>query len=247
VPGDADAAGAIGRRGLLYVRPVIHGMPADSLPASSTPSKPATDSDRAQRIADEKKRRQSDDQQMQILALQFQATRCGDDVLAGNDDPELPLITCSSDGQTVYLLGPSILGSAEVEAATATPDGVELTFDDAGTQVFADYTAAHQGDQIALTVDTSVDAAPQIQEGITEGRVMITAKFTDDQARALASTLANGPPPVELTVDSSETGTVAVERGWTLLRIWLAAAGVALVAAAIGLGWYVVTSRPRQT
>ena len=64
----------------------------------------------AQRIADEKQLRQSTDQQIQILALQFQATRCNDeDVLAGNDDPNLPLVTCSQDHKQVYLLDKSII------------------------------------------------------------------------------------------------------------------------------------------
>ena len=47
---------------------------------------------------DEKALRQSTDQSIQMLALQLQATRCNDeDVLAGNDDPNLPLVTCSQD------------------------------------------------------------------------------------------------------------------------------------------------------
>ena len=69
-------------------------------PARRARRPPAGEAPRAQRIADEKELRQSSDQQIQILALQFQATRCGeDDVLAGNDDPNLPLITCSQDGK----------------------------------------------------------------------------------------------------------------------------------------------------
>ena len=246
--GDADDVRDIGRLGQLYVRPVIHAIATNAAPSSpSTPPKAPT-ADLAQRIADEKELRQSTDQQIQILSLQFQATRCGDDdVLAGNDDPELPLITCSSDGATVYLLGKSILDSAELESATALPDGVELSFDDTGTQVLADYTAANEGDQVALTVDTSVDAAPRIQQVISEGQVMITGDFTEEQARALASTLANGPLPVELTVASSDTETVAVERGWTLLRIWLAAAGLILAAMVVGVVWYLISSsRHRQ-
>ena len=68
-------------------------------PAPGTPpAPPPNDKDvpLATRIQDEKKLRQSGEQAIQILAMQFQATRCGqDDVLAGNDDPNLPLVTCS--------------------------------------------------------------------------------------------------------------------------------------------------------
>ena len=71
---------------------------------------PAEKQTLAQRIADEKQLRQSAEQQIQILALQFQATRCNEeDVLAGNDDPNLPLVTCSQDGKQVYLLDKSII------------------------------------------------------------------------------------------------------------------------------------------
>ena len=71
------------------------------------PGKPVPEDkkDLAQRIADEKQLRQSADQQIQILALQFQATRCNEeDALAGNDDPNLPLVTCSQDHKEVCLL-----------------------------------------------------------------------------------------------------------------------------------------------
>ena len=72
-------------------------------PPGTSPAPPSNDRDvpLATRIQDEKKLRQSTEQAIQILAMQFQATRCGqDDVLAGNDDPNLPLVTCSTDGKT---------------------------------------------------------------------------------------------------------------------------------------------------
>jgi preprotein translocase subunit SecD len=76
--------------------------PAPS-PAPQSPKPPNPRADLAQRIADEKALRQSTDQQIQVLALQFQATRCGaEDVLAGNDDPNLPLVTCSQDHKNVW-------------------------------------------------------------------------------------------------------------------------------------------------
>ena len=77
----------------------------------------------AQRIADEKQLRQSADQQIQILALQFQATRCNDeDVLAGNDDPNLPLVTCSQDGKQVYLLDKAIIKGEQIKNADSGLD-----------------------------------------------------------------------------------------------------------------------------
>ena len=67
-------------------------------PPSPAPPKPDEKKDLAQRIADQKKWRQSTEGQIQYLALQIQATQCNeDDILAGNDDPNLPLVTCSTD------------------------------------------------------------------------------------------------------------------------------------------------------
>ena len=110
--------------GQLYVRPVIHAIAANSAPAPPSTPPPPPSEDLAQHIADEKQLRQSTDQQIQLLALQFQATRCGDDdVLAGNDDPELPLITCSSDGDAVYLLGESLLNSSKSSPPPRYPTG----------------------------------------------------------------------------------------------------------------------------
>ncbi len=253
VPGDGDAARDIGRRGQLYVRPVIHAIAANSAPAPPSTPPPPPSEDLAQHIADEKQLRQSTDQQIQLLALQFQATRCGDDdVLAGNDDPELPLITCSSDGDAVYLLGESLLNSSEVESATAVPDrqrgeyAVELSFDDVAMQKLAAYSAANDAQEVAITVDASVDSTPRIKQVTSDGQATITGDFTEGQARGLASTLANGPLLLELTAQSSVTETVAVERGWTLMRIWLVAAGVILAAVVIGVVGYLISASRRQ-
>ncbi|MDT7765155.1 MAG: preprotein translocase subunit SecD, partial [Mycobacterium sp.] len=65
------------------------GAPGEAPPAEApAPADPRKDL--ADRIADEKKWRQSTRQGVQFLALQFEATRCDkDDILAGNDDPAL--------------------------------------------------------------------------------------------------------------------------------------------------------------
>ena len=99
--------------------------PAPPPPAPERRRRPAAADKQtlAQRIADEKQLRQSTDQQIQILALQFQATRCNDeDVLAGNDDPNLPLVTCSQDGKQVYLLDKAIIKGEQIKNADSGLD-----------------------------------------------------------------------------------------------------------------------------
>ncbi|MCV7283331.1 protein translocase subunit SecD, partial [Mycolicibacterium flavescens] len=213
------------------------GQPAPP-PGQPAPPRDPKDIPLQQRIADEKQLRQSTDQQIQILALQFQATRCGqDDVLAGNDDPNLPLITCSDDGSTVYLLDKSILSGEQIQDATSGLDQqrgeyvVDVQFKGDGSKTWADFTAANVGTQTAFVLDSKVMSAPEIQEAIPGGRTQITGQFTQSTARELANVLKYGSLP--LSFESSEAETVSATLGLSSLRAGLIAGvvGLALVLA----------------
>ncbi|MGB3351515.1 MAG: protein translocase subunit SecD, partial [Mycobacterium sp.] len=189
----------------------------------------------ATRIQDEKRLRQSGEQAIQILAMQFQATRCGeDDVLAGNDDPNLPLVTCSTDGQQVYLLDSSIISGEQIANATSGMDQqrgenvVDVEFDSEAGEIWADFTAANVGTQTAFVLDSQVVSAPQIQEAIPGGRTQITGQFTADSARDLANVLKYGSLP--LSFESSEAETVSATLGLSSLRAGLIAGAVGLAA-----------------
>lgn len=209
--------------------------PAPGSPAPSpTQTKPPSPEDvpLAQRIADEKQLRQSTDQQIQILALQFQATRCNeDDVLAGNDDPNLPLITCGRDGN-VYLLDKSIINGEQIEDATSGLDQqrgeyvVNLQFKGEGAKTWADFTAANVGTQTAFVLDSKVMSAPEIREAIPGGRTQISGQFTQQTARELANVLKYGSLP--LSFESSEAETVSATLGLSSLRAGLIAGAVGL-------------------
>jgi preprotein translocase subunit SecD len=189
----------------------------------------------AQRIADEKQLRQSADQQIQILALQFQATRCNDeDVLAGNDDPNLPLVTCSQDGKQVYLLDKAIIKGEQIKNADSGLDQqrgeyvVTVEFNDEASRIWADFTAANVGTQTAFVLDSKVVSAPEIQEAIPGGRTQITGRFTADTARELANVLKYGSLP--LSFESSEAETVSATLGLSSLRAGLIAGAIGLAA-----------------
>ena len=214
--------------------------PGPTSAAPTPPPAPKQPADLAQRIADEKQLRQSTEQQIQILALQFQATRCDeDDVLAGNDDPNLPLVTCSTDGKQVYLLDKSIISGEQIENATSGLDQqrgeyvVDLQFKGDAADVWADFTAANVGTQTAFTLDSKVVSAPQIQEAIPGGRTQITGQFTADSARELANVLKYGSLP--LSFESSEAQTVSATLGLTSLR-------AGLIAGALGLALVLIYS-----
>ncbi len=210
------------------------GSPAPGQPGPAKPPGPPNPrADLAQRISDEKALRQSADQQIQILALQFQATRCNDkDVLAGNDDPNLPLVTCSQDHKTVYLLDKSIISGEQIESASSGLDQqrgqyvVDLQFKSQGADVWANFTAANVGTQTAFTLDSQVVSAPQINEAIPGGRTQITGNFTQASARELANVLKYGSLP--LSFESSEAETVSATLGLTSLQAGLIAGGIGL-------------------
>jgi preprotein translocase subunit SecD len=204
--------------------------PAPGAPPPGTPEKDRT---LAERIADEKQLRQSDDQQIQILALQFQATRCNDeDVLAGNDDPNLPLVTCSQDHKEVYLLDKSIISGEQIQNASSGLDQqrgqyvVDVEFKSDASKIWADFTAANVGTQTAFVLDSQVVSAPEIQEAIPGGRTQITGQFTNESARELANVLKYGSLP--LSFESSEAETVSATLGLSSLRAGLIAGAVGL-------------------
>jgi preprotein translocase subunit SecD len=226
-------------------RPYPQQPPPTPAPPPPTPGAPPTppgtpppakEQTPAQRIADEKQLRQSTSQQIQILALQFQATRCNDeDVLAGNDDPNLPLVTCSQDGKEVYLLDKAIIKGEQIKNADSGLDQqrgeyvVNVEFNDEASRIWADFTAANVGTQTAFVLDSKVVSAPQIREAIPGGRTQITGQFTQASARELANVLKYGSLP--LSFESSEAQTVSATLGLTSLRAGLLAGalGLALV------------------
>jgi preprotein translocase subunit SecD len=204
-------------------------------PRNAPPGERDQDVPLATRIQEEKRLRQSPEQAIQILAMQIQAARCGeDDVLAGNDDPNLPLVTCSTDGQEVYLLDASIISGEQIENATSGVDTqrgenvVDLEFKSDAAKVWADFTAANVGVQTAFVLDSKVVSAPQIQEAIPGGRTQITGRFTADSARELANVLKYGSLP--LSFESSEAETVSATLGLSSLRAGLIAGAVGLAA-----------------
>ncbi|OBK08696.1 protein translocase subunit SecD [Mycobacterium sp. 1245852.3] len=213
------------------------GGPAAEAPPGEQPAPPDPRKELADRIADEKKWRQSTRQGIQFLALQFQATRCDkEDILAGNDDPAQPLITCSTDHKVAYLLGPSIISGDQIQDASASQNQrgigyvVDLQFKSAAANTWADFTAAHIGTQTAFTLDSQVVSAPMIQEAIPGGRTQISGgdpPFTAATAKQLANVLKYGSLP--LSFEASEAQTVSATLGLTSLRAGLIAGAIGLI------------------
>ncbi|WP_280233162.1 preprotein translocase subunit SecD [Nocardia cyriacigeorgica] len=190
VPGDdGTKARALGQTGRLHMRPVLIA----TAPKGAEPG--ATDPTTA------KISRQSIDPVAQQRALA--ELDCGTpDPLRSGDDPQLPLVTCSTDGTEVMVLGPSILDNDAIddaESQSAPQTGgpiIEVTFTQAGAEIFAEHTAENIGARFAFVVDTSVVSAPTIQQAITGESTQIAGNLTADSARELANSLRFGALPV---------------------------------------------------
>ncbi|WP_328355124.1 protein translocase subunit SecD [Mycobacterium sp. NBC_00419] len=215
------------------------GQPAPPAP----PGPPDPRKDLAARIKFEKELRQSTNQNLLLLAVQYMAGRCDqEDVLAGNDDPNLPLVTCSEDHKYVYVLDKSIISGDQIKNATSGLDNqsgayvVDVEFKEQAATTWADFTAANIGTQTAFTLDSQVVSAPQIREAIPGGRTQISGgnpPFTSDSAKQLANVLKYGSLP--LSFESSEAETVSATLGLASLR-------AGLIAGAIGLALVLVYS-----
>jgi preprotein translocase subunit SecD len=217
--------------------PTPTAQPAPPAIPPVAPGPPDPRKDLAERIAKEREWRQSTNKGVQFLALQYEATRCfQEDILAGNDDPDLPLVTCDKDHKQAYLLAPSIISGDQIENASSGMDQhsggyvVDVQFKSGAANTWADFTAAHIGTQTAFTLDSQVVSAPQIREAIPGGRTQITGgdpPFTASSAKELANVLKYGSLP--LSFESSEAQTVSATLGLTSLR-------AGLIGGAIGLG-----------
>lgn len=107
--------------------------------------------------------------------------------------PDPPDTLADADG-TVYRLGPAIgdlTRFEDVRAEQGEHGGwvvqIELSPDDA--REFGEWTTAHVGDQLAIVVDGEIVTAPTVQSPITGGTVQIAGRFTEDEARALATAI----------------------------------------------------------
>jgi len=217
--------------------PATPGAPAPP------PGPPDPRQDLAARIKFEKELRQSKNQNLLLISVQYMAGRCDqEDILAGNDDPELPLVTCSQDHKYVYILDKSIISGDQIKDATSGFDQqsgayvVDLEFKDDAATTWGDFTAANIGTQTAFTLDSQVVSAPQIREAIPGGRTQISGgdpPFTVDSSKQLANVLKYGSLP--LSFESSEAETVSATLGLTSLR-------AGLIAGAIGLALVLVYS-----
>jgi protein-export membrane protein SecD len=92
------------------------------------------------------------------------------------------------------------LKNAAVSLDQAGKPQINFELTDSGAKLFADYTAKHVGDILAIVLDNTVLSAPRIQSAIPEGQGEITGSFALQEAESLAVQMRYGSLPVPLQV-----------------------------------------------
>ena len=167
-------------------------------------------------------------------------------------DERIAYIVVSKD----YILDGKHLKSATVVSGEYGRPEVALSLDSTGADIFAEYTAAHKGENVAIVSDDKVKSNGTIQDVIPNGQVAIT-ELTLDEANELVKTLQSAWLDVPLTVESQQvigasTGEKQIKEGlfaiafgllavMVFMLIWYKGAGVNAVVAQI-LNLYIMFS-----
>lgn len=219
------------------VAPVARSVPLQDPPPAPAPrpsgdagTSSPTDPRVAAEVTQLREQRQSTDRNTQLQALL--ALDCsGQDPLQGYDDPSRPLVTCSEDGESKYVLGPSFIEGTEIANAQATQDQrgagwvVSLDFKQGAADAWGQYTSQNVGKKVAFVLDGDVVSDPNIT-GPIYGPTQIAGQFNQERAQDLAQTLRYGSLP--LSFDSGTAQTVSASLG-------LASLEAGLIAGAVGL------------
>ncbi len=112
---------------------------------------------------------------------------------------------------------------------------VHLRFDPEGAKKFGDITAAHVHHRFAIVLDGVIQSAPVIQDAIYGGDAQITGRFTEEEARGLASVLEN---PLQTPVSIEEERSISPTLGLDSIRASVLAGLVGLVITLICVGIY---------
>src|SRR5438552_1065608 len=92
---------------------------------------------------------------------------------------------------------------------------VQLKFDGEGAKTFGHITEHYKGHRFAIVLDGVIQSAPVIRDAIYGGDAVITGRFTEKEARGLASVLEN---PLQTPVSIEEERSVSPTLGMDSIR-----------------------------
>src|SRR5881398_2513009 len=102
---------------------------------------------------------------------------------------------------------------------------VQLKFDSEGAKKFGQITEQYKGHRFAIVLDGLIQSAPVIRDAIYGGDAIITGKFSEHEARWLASVLEN---PLQTPVSIEEERSVSPTLGLDSIRASILAGLVGL-------------------
>ena len=112
---------------------------------------------------------------------------------------------------------------------------VHLRFDADGAKQFGNITAANVHHRFAIVLDGVIQSAPVIQDAIYGGDAQITGRFTEEEARGLASVLEN---PLQTPVSIEEERSVSPTLGLDSIKASILAGLIGLAITLICVGIY---------
>src|SRR6266702_2824595 len=111
---------------------------------------------------------------------------------------------------------------------------VHLRFDAEGAKQFGNITAANVHHRFAIVLDGIIQSAPVIQDAIYGGDAQITGRFTEEEARGLASVLENPlQTPVSIEEERSVSPTLGLDSIKASILAGLVGLAITLVCVAI--------------
>ena len=115
--------------------------------------------------------------------------------------------------------------SAEIGSDNVGKPQVNFVLDSEGADIFAEYTAAHVGDNLAIVSDNKIKSSATIQEAIGGGRVAISG-FNLDEAQNLKKVLETAWLSVPLEIENQQVvgaslGATYIQQGLRALVIGL--------------------------
>ncbi|MCA9359844.1 protein translocase subunit SecD [Candidatus Kaiserbacteria bacterium] len=119
------------------------------------------------------------------------------------DNEELPFTDTGLTGR--YLKSASLEFAGSNSGRLSNEPLVTVTFSPEGSDLFAEITKAHVGEQLGIFLDGEMLSAPVINEPITGGTAVISGNFELEEARSLAKNLSFGALPLPIELQSTQT------------------------------------------
>lgn len=109
---------------------------------------------------------------------------------------------------------------------------VQLKFDSEGAKQFGTITEKFKGFRFAIVLDGVIQSAPTIRDAIYGGDAVITGRFTEPEARGLASVLEN-PLQTPVTIEEQRSASASLGQDSIKSGIYAGLVGLALIFVAV--------------